>query len=126
MSYQMDEIKRDKCAILSLVLTGKWYDMIEHGGKREEYHAATKYWRTRLHNWDKLFTAHNTPVVEFRRGYAHNAPRMAFWCLGIETVSGMMPYAYVDQSCDKLRHPSWGEPSTPHFFIELGGRVTII
>ena len=122
----MDEIKREKCAILSLVLKGKWYDMIEHGGKREEYRDATKYWRIRLNNWDKRFTAHNTPVVEFRRGYSPNAPRMAFWCLGIETVSGMRPYAYVDQSCDKLRHPSWGEPSTPHFFIELGGRVTII
>ena len=122
----MDEIKRDRCAILSLVLKGKWYDMIEHGGKREEYRDATKYWRIRLNNWDKRFTAHNTPVVEFRRGYRPNAPRMAYWTLGIETVSGMRPYAYVDQSCDKLRHPSWGEPSTPHFFIELGGRVTII
>ena len=122
----MDEINRAKCAILSLVLKGKWYDMIEHGGKREEYRDATKYWRIRLNNWDKRFTAHNTPVVEFRRGYAPNAPRMAFWCLGLETATGMKPYAYVDQSCDKLRHPSWGEPSTPHFFIELGGRVTII
>ena len=122
----MDEIKREKCAILSLVLTGKWYDMIEHGGKREEYRDATKYWRIRLNNLDKRFTANNTPVVEFRRGYTTNAPRMPFWCLGIETASGMKPYAYVDQSCDKLRHPSWGEPSTPHFFIELGGRVTII
>lgn len=122
----MDEIKREKCAILSLVLKGKWYEMIEHGGKREEYRDATKYWQIRLHNWDKRFTAHNTPVVEFRRGYSPNAPRMAYWTLGIETVSGMRPYAYVDQSCDKLRHPSWGEPSTPHFFIELGGRVTLI
>ena len=122
----MEEIKREKCAILSLVLKGKWYDMIEHGGKREEYRDATKYWRIRLHNWDKRFTAHNTPVVEFRRGYSPNAPRMAFWCLGIETVSGMRPYAYVDQYCDKLRRPSWDEPSTPHFFIELGGRVTLI
>ena len=122
----MDEIKREKCAILSLVLKGKWYDMIEHGGKREEYRDATKYWRIRLHNWDKRFTAHNTPVVEFRRGYRSNAPRMAFWCLGLETATGMKPYAYVDQSCDKLRRPSWGEPSTPHFFIKLGGRVALI
>ena len=122
----MDEINRAKCAILSLVLKGKWYDMIEHGVKREEYRDATKYWRIRLNNWDKRFTSKNTPVVEFRRGYRQNAPRMYFWCMGIETVSGMRPYAYVDQSCDKLRHPSWGEPSTPHFFIELGGRVTLI
>ena len=84
----MDEIKREKCAILSLVLKGKWYDMIENGGKQEEYRDATKYWRIRLNNWDKRFTANNTPVVEFRRGYAHNAPRMAFWCLGLEPQSG--------------------------------------
>ena len=122
----MDEIKRDKCAILSLVLTGKWYDMIEHGGKREEYRAATRYWSRRLYNWDAKFTAHNTPVVEFRRGYAHNAPRMAFWCLGLQTATGMKPYAYVDLPTDKRHHPEWGEPSAPHFFIELGGRVTLI
>lgn len=122
----MEEIKRDKCAILSLVLTGKWYDMIEHGGKREEYRDATKYWRIRLNNWDKRFTVHNTPVVEFRRGYAHNAPSMAFWCLGLQTATGMKPYAYVDLPTDKRHHPEWGEPSAPHFFIELGGRVTLI
>ena len=122
----MDEINRDKCVILSLVLKGRWYDMIEHGGKREEYRDVTLYWRRRLRNWDAAFTAQNTPVVEFRRGYAHDAPRMAFWCRGIETVTGMRPYAYVDRSCDKLRHPEWGEPEKPHFFIELGGRVTLI
>ena len=118
-------IKRDRCSILSLVLKSEWYDMIEHGGKREEYRLATKYWRTRLHNWDRKFTAHNTPVVEFRRGYRRNAPRMAYWTLGIETCGGMRPYAYVDQQCDKPRHPEWGEPSAPHFFIELGGRVEL-
>ena len=122
----MEEIKRDRCVILSLVLKGKWYDMIEHGGKREEYRDATKYWRIRLHNWDKRFTAHNTPVVEFRRGYRPNAPRMYFWCLGIETVTGMRPYAYIEAPQDKLLRPEWGEPSTPHFFIELGGRVALI
>ena len=122
----MDEIKRGKCAILSLVLKGKWYDMIEHGGKREEYRAATKYWRIRFHNWNKRFTAHKTPVVEFRRGYRPNAPRMYFWCLGIETATGIKPYAYVDLPTDKYHHLEWGEPEKPHFFIELGGRIALI
>ena len=121
----MEEIKRDKCAILSLVLTGKWYDMIEHGGKREEYRAATSYWNRRLYNWDAKFTDHNIPVVEFRRGYAHNAPRMAFWCMGLPTATGMKTYAYVDLPIDKRHHPEWGEPSAPHFFIKLGGRVVL-
>ena len=122
----MDEIKRDKCAILSLVLKGKWYDMIEHGGKREEYRAATKYWCRRLYNWDAKFTAHTTPVVEFRRGYASNAPRMAYWCFGISTVTGMKPYGYIYLPTDKTHHPEWGEPEKPHFFIRLGGRVKIV
>ena len=121
----IEEIDSSRCSILSLVLKGKWYDMIEHGGKRQEYRDVTDYWRIRFKNWDAKFTAHNTPVVEFRRGYAHNAPRMAYWTLGIETISGLRPYAYVDQSSDKPRHPEWGEPSSPHFFIELGGRVNL-
>lgn len=121
----IDEIKRDKCSILSLVLKGKWYDMVEHGGKREEYRDATKYWRIRFHNWDLRSTSHNTPVVEFRRGYGPNAPRMAYWTLGIETCGGLMPYAYVDQQSDKLRHPEWGEPTYPHFFIKLGSRIKL-
>ncbi len=63
--------------------------------------------------------------VEFRRGYAHDAPRMAFWCKGIETTSGLMPYAFVAFPADRCLHPEWGEPDQPHFFIELGGRVRL-
>ena len=122
----IDEIQRERCAILSLVLTGKWYDMIERGGKREEYRLATKYWCRRFYNWDSAFTAQNTPVVEFRRGYARNAPRMAFWCMGLGTASGMKPYAYVDSASGKTKHPEWGEPEEPHFFVELGGRVKLV
>ena len=121
-----NEIQRDRCAILSLVLTGKWYDMIEQGVKREEYRLATKYWCRRFHNWDVALTPKNTPVVEFRLGYSRNAPRMAFWCFGIGTASGMKSYAYVDSASVKTLHPEWGEPADPHFFIELGSRVKIV
>ncbi len=114
-----------KCAVLSLVLTGKWFDMIESGEKREEYRLPTEYWRKRLHNWDRKFTSETTPVVEFRRGYAKDAPRIACWCLGLETSSGLMPYAYVETTFDKPIHPEWGEPTEPHFVIQLGGRVTL-
>ena len=109
----MIELKRTACAILPLVLKGKWFDMIERGEKREEYRLSALYWRKRLHNWDRKFTESTTPIVEFRRGYAKDAPRMAFWCMGIETTA------------TKRRHPEWGEPSDPHFFIELGGRVEL-
>lgn len=121
----MTELKRSKCTILSLVLKRKWYEMIECGEKREEYRLPTLYWRKRLNNWDKAFDYQTTPVVEFRLGYAKDAKRMAFWCLGIETARGMMPYAYVDDITVKQRHPEWGEPLQPHFFISLGGRVEL-
>ena len=116
---------RRKCVILPLVLKGKWYDMIAAGEKREEYRDATAYWAKRLWNWNTAFTEATIPVVEFRRGYAKDAPRMAFWCMGIETSCGLMPYAYVDATATKRRHPEWGEPDEPHYFIELGGRIEL-
>ena len=122
---ELMKLQRSRCSILPLVLKGKWFDMIERGEKREEYRLPTIYWRKRLHNWDRKFTESTSPIVEFRRGYANDAPRMAFWCLGCETVSGLMPYAYVDPTTSKQRHPEWGEPTEPHFVILLGGRVIL-
>lgn len=119
------KLDRRRCSILPLVLKGKWFDMIASGEKREEYRLPTLYWRKRLHNWDRKFNAEITPVVEFRLGYARRAPRMAFWCVGIETVRGLMPYAYVDTTSLKHLHPEWGEPVEPHFYISLGGRVEL-
>jgi len=89
------EYERSRCAILTLILKRKWFDMIASGEKREEYRAATRYWRVRLHNWCRRAPT-SLPVVEFRLGYSATAQRMAYWCLGIETASGLMPYAYVD------------------------------
>ena len=71
----MMKLKRSECAVLSLVLKGKWYDMIERGEKREEYRDDKVYWAIRLVNWDD---DGRKCVVEFRRGYGHDAPRMAF------------------------------------------------
>ena len=119
------ELKRSKCSILPLVLKGKWFDMIASGDKCEEYRLPTLYWRKRLHNWDRKFTESTTPIVEFRRGYAKDAPRMAFWCMGIETTSGLMPYAYVAYPADRCLHPEWGEPRGLHFVIFLGGRIEL-
>ncbi len=106
----MRRLKRSECAILPLVLKRKWYDMIASGEKREEYRAATPYWAVRLSNWD------NTParrhVVEFRLGYAKDAPRVAYdspWCV-----------AAAD-----CRHPEWGEPTAPHYIIFLGERIEL-
>ena len=67
----MDQIRRENCAILPLVLKGKWYDMIASGAKREEYRLATPYWRVRLANWTAA--ANRLAAAEFRRGYARAA-----------------------------------------------------
>ena len=115
----MRRLKRSECAVLSLVLKGKWYDMIASGEKREEYRAATGYWARRLWKWDHR--PEPVHVVEFRLGYAKDAPRMAFWCLGCPTASGLLSFAFVDTRI----HPEWGEPSSPHFVIRLGERVEL-
>ena len=118
----MKTMTRSECAVLSLVLKGEWYDMIERGEKKEEYRDAKDYWLKRFHNWHLNVNAASAPVVEFRRGHVKNAPRMAFWCLGLSTAAGMMSYAYTDEQ----RHPEWGEPTWPHFVIRLGGRVELV
>jgi len=124
MSAQKGQLHRRECAIFPLVLKGEWFDMIATGEKREEYRSATDYWFKRLENWDR--SPGGTPVVEFRRGYAKHAPRMAFWCFGQSTASGMKTYALIDRDTDKLRHPEWGEPEGAHFVIRLGGRIKLV
>jgi len=106
----MRKLKRGDCAILPLVLRRKWFDEIRLGGKREEYRACTPYWAIRLSNWDNAPAEHH--VVEFRLGYAKNAPRMAF-CSPWYTAT------------DECRHPEWGEPDTLHYIIILGERVEL-
>jgi hypothetical protein len=71
----MQKLKRSECAVLPLVLKGVWYDMIDSGEKSQEYRDATAYWAARLKNWDE---DGRECVVEFRHGYAKDAPRMAF------------------------------------------------
>ena len=119
-------LKRSECAILSLVLTRKWYEMIERGEKLEEYRLATEYWQKRMWNWNLAFRPKTVPVVEFRLGYAKNARRMAFWTMGLNTHCGMLPYAFVaaDDAGNTI-HPQWGEPENAHFVIRLGGRVEL-
>ena len=53
--------------ILHLTLKKKWFDMIASGEKREEYREIKPYWARRIKGQS---------VIEFRNGYAKNAPRM--------------------------------------------------
>jgi hypothetical protein len=66
---------------LKLVLTHKWYDMIEAGIKTEEYRGITPYWVKRL-NATRNNAIGSTRVgtdkthVQFQRAYPKNPPRM--------------------------------------------------
>ena len=114
----MRTLKRSECAVLSLVLKGKWYDAIEWGGKREEYRACTPYWETRLKNWAGQGKQH---VIEFRDGYAHNAPRMAFTGAMID----LHETHYSKREWARPLFPWWGEPPGPHYVIPLDERVEL-
>jgi hypothetical protein len=118
----MKQLKRSECAVLPLVLKGKWYDMIASGKKKEEYRDATKYWRVRVSNWSHYFyeKPSKIPVVEFRLGYASSAPRMAF-----TAKRGVFGFWQYNHSWE-VSHPEWGEPETSHYVIRLGERVELV
>ena len=116
----MRTLKREDCAVLTLVLKGRWYDMIASGEKKEEYRDATRYWETRLRNWTRrIYIECKLPVVEFRCGYASCAPRMAF--LVEKRVFGYWTFLHAGT----VRHSEWGEPDTQHYVISLGERVVL-
>ena len=86
--------------VLDLVLTYKWYDMIESGEKREEYRAITPYWRKRIQS-GKRYTH-----VRFHRGYT--AKSMVFRFDGLRIGNG---------------NTQWGAPADRDvFIISLGER----
>lgn len=105
----MHSVKAADCAVLRLVLTGKWYDLIKSGKKKEEYRDITDYWRNRLNNWLQRPGIH---VVAFSFGY--RKADMFFVC----------------DSCRPSwargrRHGEWGEPWESHYVITLGERVEL-
>ena len=113
----MLKLKRSACAVLPLVLKGKWYDMIERGEKTEEYRAAKHYWDVRIGRWFNAIISRmdREGVVVFRRGYSRNAPQMVFRAKGL-----LWP------TWDRTEyHPEWGEPLLPHYTIVLFDRVEL-
>ena len=70
--------------MLTLILKGKWYDMIRSGEKLEEYREIKEYYTTRFRNAGLIDEQGRSTValksVVFRRGYAKNAPRMVCLC----------------------------------------------
>ena len=111
----MRVIPRAECAILPLVLKGKWYDLIESGVKEEEYREAKPFWERRISKWLAHQKGHfdmgnKYIVVGFSRGY--RKPDMFF----------MLRF------CERREmsfNPAWGEPETEHFVLGLGERIEV-
>lgn len=118
----MKTLKRRQCAVLPLVLKRRWYDMIASGEKREEYRLATPYWMKRMDNWAAKWQFRMVaPVVEFRLGYAANAPRMAFRAAIVASINGEWLYRISRVAYN----PAWGEEATPHYVIALGEQIKL-
>ena len=76
--------------ILRLTLKKKWFNMIASGEKKEEYREVKRHWIQRICNeveyetggaWEDVFKKFTH--VEFKNGYAKNAPTMLVECKGI-------------------------------------------
>jgi hypothetical protein len=106
----MKQLKRSECAILPLVLKGKWYDMIDSGEKEEEYRDYGVYWANRLHNF-LCRSREKIAIVSFSKGY-----KKAGMFFRIEDISKAIGYIY----------PEWGEPTSQHYVIRLGERVELV
>lgn len=104
------KLDRRRCSILSLVLKRKWYDMIASGEKLEEYRDVKDYYRTRLRNFIRRFSAskENKLVVAFSCG--RKKADLFVSVIGINIYPDCL-------------HPEWGEPKGNHYVIALGGRV---
>lgn len=105
----MRKLNRSECAILPLVLKGKWYDMIASGEKLEEYREAKPYWRKRILRW--LYDQRTIHVVGFSRGY-RTANMFFIACTSWNTRIG-------------VEHPEWGERADEHYIIHLFERVEL-
>lgn len=85
---------------LKLTLKKKWYDLIKDGTKKEEYREIKQYWISRLckktsskfiNTTADIFDKHSGVTydikkfdhIEFKNGYAKNAPTMLVECLDI-------------------------------------------
>lgn len=100
----MRKLERKQCSVMPLVLTYKWYDMIDKGGKREEYRLDTPYWRKRIDNWLEKDAPYK--VVSFSRGYRQAG---MYWLADAYRRNPQIPN-YV--------HTAWGEDE--YLFAEEG------
>lgn len=118
--------------ILHLTLKKKWFDMIASGEKKEEYREIKTYWAARLVDeldnptpfelqegmtfclkglvWSAKSFQHYD-IVQFRNGYAKDAPMIQFEVKNIKADFGK---------------EKWGaEYGKAYFVIELGDKINI-
>lgn len=94
---------------LHLVLTEKWFEMINQEIKTDEYRSLTDFWCRRFYDYAKA-TEDDLPfkefdVVEFQHGYSKTARRMIVEFKGFDLGTGK---------------PEWGGSSEVVFIIKLG------
>lgn len=87
---------------LHLNLKKKWFDMIASGEKKQEYREDKPYWTVRLAKFRK------GDVVEFRNGYAKDAPKLQVEIKGITYGEG---------------YELWGAPKGRGVFIIRLGKI---
>lgn len=121
-------LARDRCAILPLVMKGRWFDMIERGEKRVEFRRVD-YWLPRVQRWRERAVGGRLPVVEMRRGYGADAPRLAFVCGRLHDPARgwrrlFEPFLHLSAEMP-VRHPELGEEQVERIAILLGERVEI-
>lgn len=93
---------------LSLVLKGKWFDMIASGEKKEEYRDLSPYWRKRLVDENAYFRKFDT--VKFYHGYSKGRKSIVLKFKGTR----------VD-----LGNPEWGGKGNWYYYcISLGEIVS--
>lgn len=108
--------------VLHLTLKKKWFDMIASGEKKEEYRELKEYWAKRLTDGIGTYLTNFLPkgigyqvkwkefdVVQFRHGYAKDAPVMVVECKGIEIGHGKHKWGCTKES----------------FVIKLGNIISI-
>jgi len=88
--------------ILHLTLKKRWFDLISSGVKKEEYRELKPYWHKRLLN-------HLYDFIQFRNGYAPEAPTILVELLGLSSGLGIT---------------EWGAPDGVSVYILRLGKVS--
>ena len=86
--------------VLHLTLKRKWFDMIAHGIKTEEYREIKPYWTKRFKNFlvDQPFD-----YVIFKNGYAKDCPEIKVELLGIEFGESKVEWSGEQKKCYVLK-----------------------